>query len=317
VGEVLAALDCGTNSTRLLVVDEDGRVLTRRMTVTRLGQGVDRTRRLAPEAIERTVAVLRQYAAEMARLGVTRARLAATSAARDAENAATFLAAAAEATGVDPEILSGEEEARLSFQGATAQLPPDLAAAGPVLVVDIGGGSTELAVGRPEEPDAVRAVSVDLGCVRLTERFLAEDPPSAAALGAARAEVRAVLSTAHEVLPTPAPGGTLVGLAGTVSTLVMLARGVGHYRRELVHHQRISRQEVESWLARLAGEPVAARRREPGMVEGRADVIVGGALVLAEALAVFDQAACLASEEDILDGLVASLRRSSARPPGP
>lgn len=312
MGEVLAALDCGTNSTRLLIVDAAGRALVRRMTVTRLGQGVDRTRRLAPEAIERTVAVLGEYAAQMRDLGVTRARLVTTSAARDAENTDEFLKAAAAVTGVTPEVLSGEEEARLSFLGATAHLPPGWTTGQPVLVVDVGGGSTELAVGRPGDPEGPTAVSVDLGCVRVTERFLTEDPPSPAALASARQAVRAVLDEARRALPALPPGGQVLGLAGTVSTLVMLSRGLREYRRELVHHQVVERSAVEDWLARLAGEDTAARRAEPGMVEGRADVIVGGVLVLAEVLAVFEQAACLASEDDILDGLVASLRQPSA-----
>src|SRR5579875_3078126 len=172
----VAAIDCGTNSTRLLVADEDGRSLTRRMTITRLGAGVDRTRRLAGDAVGRTLAVLREYRGIMDDLEVDAVRMTATSAARDAANRSDFLTAAAEVVGVAPELLDGEEEARLSFAGATADLDP---ATGPWLVADVGGGSTELAAGpaagRRLEPRAVR--SVDMGCVRVTERFLAHDPP--------------------------------------------------------------------------------------------------------------------------------------------
>lgn len=311
----VAAVDCGTNSTRLLIVDGNGRPLVRRMQITRLGAGVDAQRRLADEAVERTVAVLRQYRREMDRHGVTAGRLVATSAARDATNAETFLALAAEATGLQPELLSGEEEGRLSFVGATAHLPRGWRD-GPVVVVDIGGGSTELAAGLPGtsaetggEPGFVAAVSVDVGCVRISERYLVDDPPSPAQLAAARRAAADELAAARRRLPPLPPPVGLVGLAGTVSTLAMLERGVTSYERRLVHHQVLERTTVERWLARLASQDTAARLAEPGMVEGRADVIVGGVLVLAEVLAAFGASRCLVSEDDILDGLAASLRQ--------
>ncbi|MHB8682066.1 MAG: Ppx/GppA phosphatase family protein, partial [Acidimicrobiales bacterium] len=180
----VAALDCGTNSTRLLAVDGDGTVLAREMRITRLGEGVDETGRLSPAAIDRTIGVLAAYRAQMDDLGVERGRLVATSAARDAANATVFLRAAAEATGLEPEILSGDDEGRLSFAGATANLPAGLPSDEPVLVVDIGGGSTELVVGRPDAPTGSRAMSLDVGCVRISERFLAGDPPTAPELDA-------------------------------------------------------------------------------------------------------------------------------------
>ena len=302
----VAAIDCGTNSTRLLVAGPNGVVLDRRMQVTRLGQGVDATHRLDPRAVERTVEVLRDYRQVMDRFGVGRVRLVATSAARDAANAELFFEQVEAVTGVRPELLSGSDEGRLSFAGATARLPAAWDVAPPVLVVDIGGGSTELAVGTAAGEGPV-AISVDVGCVRLTERVLTDDPPTSAQLDEARRAVRVEVERARRALPRPGPGGWLVGLAGTVSTLSMLVHRTAVYERRLVHHSVLSLDEVEEWLGRLAGEPAAARARRPGMVEGRADVIVGGVVVLAEVMAVFERSRCLVSEDDILDGLAASL----------
>ena len=209
-----------------------------------------------------------------------------------------------------PELLSGDEEGRLSFAGATAHLPPERVGPGPVLVVDIGGGSTELVAGEgpgaSPTPDVV-AVSLDIGCVRVGERFLVHDPPLARELGDARAAVDAELARARAVLPALAPGGLLVGLAGTVSTLAALDRGVSAYERALLHHVVLGRDDVERWLGLLSGEDSRARLARPGMVEGRADVIVGGVLILAAVLGNFDRPECLVSEDDILDGLAAAL----------
>ncbi len=304
----LAAIDCGTNSTRLLVTDTEGQTLRRLMRVTRLGQGVDATGRLAPSAIDRTVAVLREYRQVMEQHGVGRARLVATSAARDAANAADFFAAAEQVTGVAPELLSGLEEGQLSFAGATARLPEGIGRDEPVLVCDIGGGSTELVVGRPDRREAVAACSLDVGCVRLTERHLVGDPPTAGELAEARAAVTGPVAQARRDLPDLAGDGPVVGLAGTVSTLASLAQGVAGYDRRRVHHAVLRRSEVEHWLSELAERPASGRMDLPGMVEGRQDVIVGGALVLAMVMEVFERATCLVSEDDILDGLVASLR---------
>jgi exopolyphosphatase/guanosine-5'-triphosphate,3'-diphosphate pyrophosphatase len=290
----------------LLVAGPDGAVLDRRMQVTRLGQGVDATHRLDPRAIDRTVAVLRDYRQVMDRFGVGRVRLVATSAARDAVNAELFFEQVEAVTGVRPELLSGSDEGRLSFAGATARLPAAFDVASPVLVVDIGGGSTELAVGTPAGESSA-AISVDVGCVRVTERVLTDDPPTSAQLDEARRAVRVEVERARRALPRPGPGGWLVGLAGTVSTLSMLVHRTAVYERRLVHHSVVSLAEVEEWLGRLAGEPAGARARRPGMVEGREDVIVGGVVVLAEVMAVFERSRCLVSEDDILDGLAASL----------
>lgn len=307
----VAAIDCGTNSTRLLVVGDDGHVLDRQMRITRLGQGVDATGALADEAMARTVAVLAAYKQRMDELGVGRARMVATSAARDASNAEIFLEAARRATGVEPELLSGDEEGRLSFAGATAALPPGAAGTGPVLVVDIGGGSTELVVGWPGDAAGASALSLDIGCVRITERFLDHDPPTAGDMDAAGEAVRHALSSARAALPALGRDGLLVGLAGTVSTIAALEHGVAEYRRDAIHHVVLKAADVVRWLDVLRAEPAAHRLRHPGMEPGRADVIVGGVLVLACVMEVFARPTCLVSEDDILDGLVASLRVSS------
>lgn len=306
-GAPVAALDCGTNSTRLLVVDASGRTLDREMHITRLGEGVDATGVLAAEAIGRTLTVLGDYRSTMDELRVGRARLAATSAVRDASNGERFLAGARAATGVQPELLSGEDEGRLAFAGATAALPADLPAGGAVLVVDVGGGSTELVVGKPGDPLSAQVVSLDIGCVRVSERFFADDPPTPTQLEETRLEVIRRLSTAQAKLPPLEQDGPVIGLAGTVSTLAALELSLDHYDRAALHHSRLELSAVHRWLRLLASEPARARRARRGMVEGRQDVIVGGVLVLAQVMEVFDRPWCLVSEDDILDGLAASL----------
>lgn len=311
----VAAVDCGTNSTRLLVADSDGRQLERLMTITRLGQGVDATATLAADAVDRTVATLRRYREVMDRYGVGAVRMTATSAARDALNREAFFAAAADTVGVEPELLGGDEEAALSFAGATAELDP---AGGPWLVADIGGGSTELARGplSPSGPDRLRpeaVTSIDIGCVRVTERFLRHDPPLPEELVAARGHVAGLLGSATDRLPLLAGAGSLVGLAGTVSAAAHLDLRLPSYDRHAVHHHRLPAQSVAALLDELAAVPVAARRDRPGMEAERADVIVGGLVVLDGLLAHFGVQDCLVSESDILDGLVMSLlaRRDS------
>jgi exopolyphosphatase/guanosine-5'-triphosphate,3'-diphosphate pyrophosphatase len=308
----VAAVDCGTNSTRLVVVDASGHVLDRQMRITRLGEGVDATGALSGEAIERTLSVLSDYRTRMDELGVSRARLVATSAARDATNAGAFLTGAKEVTGVEPEILSGDEEGRLSFAGATAHLPAGFAEEGPVLVVDIGGGSTELVAGMPGDAPNASALSLDVGCVRVTERFFVHDPPLSEELAAAESAVRRELASARRGLPVLVPGGPVIGLAGTVSTLAALHGGVADYDRDRIHHVVLGADDIGHWLEVLRAEPAAARLRRPGMVAGRQDVILGGVLVLHCVMGEFDRSRCLVSEDDILDGLAASLR-----PPAP
>ena len=307
----VAAVDCGTNSTRLIVVAPDGTVLEREMRITRLGEQVDATRRLSGAAIERTATVLREFKGSMDRYGVARARLVATSAVRDAENAEEFMTLAEEITGVHSEVLSGDEEGFLSFAGATAHLDPLLTGAGPLLVVDIGGGSTELAVGRPGAQGDGRVLhvatrSLDIGCVRVSERFR-HDPPSSEDMAVARRAVTEEVASARAELPPPAPDGLVIGLAGTVSTLARLDRGITVYDRDQVHLAMLSRYDVERWLDILAAEDALARLARPGMTEGREDVIVGGVLVLAVVMATFGRDRCLVSEDDILDGLAMGL----------
>jgi exopolyphosphatase / guanosine-5'-triphosphate,3'-diphosphate pyrophosphatase len=306
-----AAIDCGTNSTRLLVVDSDGSTLERLMRITRLGQGVDATGRLAPEAVERTVAVLTEYRAVLDRLDVGQVRMTATSAARDAANRDDFFAAAEAAVGVRPELLGGEEEARLSFIGATAELDP---AGGPFLVVDIGGGSTEFAVGTPTatDPGPQGVVSVDIGCVRITEKFLPSDPPAPEELSGALTVVRDYLDDVTRDLPAAAEAACLVGLAGTVTTVAAVELGV-EYDRDRIHHFRLTREAVEDVFRTLATETRAQRVHNPGLEEARADVIVGGLVVLVAVMRYFGFAECLVSESDILDGLVSSLASPTGR----
>jgi exopolyphosphatase / guanosine-5'-triphosphate,3'-diphosphate pyrophosphatase len=300
-----AAIDCGTNSTRLLVAHPGGPTVERLNRITRLGAGVDRTGRLAADAVRRTIGVLEEYRRAMDRHGVVKMRMTATSAARDAENRDEFFAAAEEVIGVRPELLSGVEEGRLSFVGATSELDPE---SGPWLVVDIGGGSTELVAGpggRHAPPLAVR--SLDMGCVRLTERFLASDPPTGPEVDAARQFVKALLSEAVDQEPKLARGRTLVGLAGTVACLASIDQGLDEYDRDRVHHYVLTLDRVDQMLGELAGLTSAERRLVPGVEAARADVIVGGTIVLDEILRHFGFAECLTSEADILDGLVLSL----------
>ncbi|HWD51478.1 MAG TPA: Ppx/GppA phosphatase family protein [Acidimicrobiales bacterium] len=302
----VAAIDCGTNSTRLLVVDEHGRPLERLMRITRLGEGVDATGKLSVDAIDRCVAVLSEYRQVMTGRGVVRARMVATSAARDASNGPVFLAAAAEATGVTPELLSGREEGALSMAGAVAELDPG---DGPFLVVDIGGGSTELVVGSgPADGDHdvdVDVASLQMGCVRLSERYLTSDPPLPGELAAAEAMVVATLEEAIAAHPRLLDARRLVGLAGTVSTLSSLAHGLATYERNRVHHSVLTGEQVLSWYRTLAAEDRTARLARTGMVKGREDVIVGGAMILHLVMARFQMRECLVSEADILDGMVA------------
>ncbi|MEW6153331.1 MAG: Ppx/GppA phosphatase family protein [Actinomycetota bacterium] len=298
----VAAIDCGTNSTRLLIAGADGRAIDRRMTITRLGQGVDAAGRLAPAAVARTVAVLEDYGAAMAAAGVTRARVVATSAARDAANCDELFDAAEQATGYRPELLTGAEEARLSFRGATAELDPG---DGPFLVADIGGGSTEFSAGTATEPEG--GVSVDIGCVRLTEKFLHHDPPTPVELSQALSVVRDYLDDVARDLPAAVEARRFVGLAGTVTTVAAIEQGLATYDRARIHHFVLTREAVEDVFRTLATERRADRVHNPGLEPERADVIVGGVLVLAAVMRYFELAECLVSESDILDGLVASL----------
>jgi exopolyphosphatase/guanosine-5'-triphosphate,3'-diphosphate pyrophosphatase len=299
-GRVVAAIDCGTNSTRLLVTDGT-RALERLMRITRLGEGVSATGELSPAAIERTLTVLREFRTVMDRLDVVAVRITATSAARDASNRDEFLDAAAAVVGTKPEVLSGIEEGRLTFGGATAELNAE---DGPFLVVDIGGGSTELVVGT-DEPVGIR--SLDVGCVRLTEKFLLHDPPWPEELYDALAEVRDQLEDAARDVPDLRDAARMIGVAGTVTTVAAVEMGLKEYDRDRIHHFWLTRAAAEDVFRTLATERRQARLANPGLEEARADVIVGGCVVLVAVLRFFDLPGCLVSEADILDGLAATL----------
>jgi len=298
----VAAIDCGTNSIRLLIADVvDGSLtdVARRMEIVRLGEGVDRTGRLSDAALARTRTALLGYAAEIAELGVGRVRMCATSASRDASNAADFRDMVRGVLGVDPEVITGDEEARLSFTGAVA----GLAAEPPYLIVDIGGGSTEFVTGA----DGVEhAISMDIGCVRMTERHLHDDPPTAAQIEAATADITAAVDTALAAVPGR-EARTLVGLAGTVTTVTALALGLPEYDAARIHHARVSQDAVAKVTADLLGMTVAERLALPVMHPGRADVIGAGALILRIVTERSGQPAVVASEHDILDGIAFSL----------
>ena len=312
--DVVAAVDCGTNSTRLLVARRGPaglETLERHMTITRLGSGVDRTGRLDPEAIARTADTLARYRDVIAAHGIepssATVRAAATSAARDAANRDEFFAAATEALGVTPELLSGTEEAALSFAGATADLDPAL---GPFLVVDIGGGSTEFvlgSVGSGGAPEVSGSLSVDLGCVRVTERYLHADPPLPEELSSALSVVQLHLDDVAREVPGAADARTLVGLAGTVSATAAVELGLADYDRDAIHHFVLTKVAVEDVFRTLATEALADRRHNPGLEPQRADVIVGGLCVFVGVMRHLGFGECLVSEADILDGLAMSL----------
>jgi exopolyphosphatase/guanosine-5'-triphosphate,3'-diphosphate pyrophosphatase len=303
----VAAIDCGTNSTRLLVAGPDGSTLERLMRITRLGEGVDQQRFLRPEAIERTLTVLREYRQVMDSFGVERVRTTATSAARDAGNRNEFFDAAERVIGVRPELLDGDQEGRLSFAGATEELDP---ADGSFLVVDIGGGSTEFAVGPSPESrlEPIGVCSVDIGCVRLTERFLHGDPPRPEELSQALSVVHDYLDDVQGDIPAVSDARILVGLAGTVTTVAAVEMGLATYDRDRIHHFVLTRAAAEDVFRTLATERRSQRIHNPGLEEARADVIVGGCIILVAIMRHFGFEECLVSEADILDGLAMSLR---------
>jgi exopolyphosphatase/guanosine-5'-triphosphate,3'-diphosphate pyrophosphatase len=298
----VAGIDCGTNSIRLLIADIAGGRLTdvsRRMEIVRLGEGVDRTGRLSEAALTRTRKALTGYAAEITDLGITRIRMCATSASRDASNAGDFRAMVRDVLGVDPEVITGDEEARLSFTGAVAGLTAEK----PYLIVDIGGGSTEFVTG---SAGVEHAISMDIGCVRMTERHLHHDPPSSDEIEAATADITAAVDTALAAVPGR-EARTMVGLAGTVTTVAALAHGLTSYDPDRIHHARVSREQVARVTDDLLAMPVAQRLALKVMHPGRADVIGGGALILKIIMERSGQDTVVASEHDILDGICYSL----------
>ncbi|MFR9673443.1 exopolyphosphatase [Streptomyces sp. TR06-5] len=311
----VAAVDCGTNSIRLLVADlhpgtgelED---LDRRMEIVRLGQGVDRTGRLAPEALERTFAACRTYAEAVRAHGAERLRFVATSASRDAENRADFVRGVVDILGVEPEVITGDQEAELSFTGATGELA-DSSHARPYLVVDIGGGSTEFVVG---DTHARSSRSVDVGCVRLTERHgLTGGPATREQIDAMRADVEEALDRVAESVPLE-EARTLVGLAGTVTTVAGIALGLDTYDSEAIHHSSVTREQVAAISERLLAATHEERAAIPVMHPGRVDVIAAGSLVLRTIMERIGAAEVVVSEHDILDGIARSCAPENPRP---
>jgi exopolyphosphatase / guanosine-5'-triphosphate,3'-diphosphate pyrophosphatase len=300
----LAAVDVGTNSTRLLVADVAGGAMVaehaREMVITRLGRGVDRTGRFDPGALARTLEVLAGYAETCRRLGVTRRRVVATSATRDAADRRAFLDGVRDLLGVDAEVLTGEAEAALTYRGATAHL----SGARPTLVVDIGGGSTELILGHGARAQAM--ASLDIGCVRLFERHLRDDPPAAAEVAALRADVAAHLDGVTAVVD-PAAADRVVGVAGTVTTVAAIALGLDAYDPRRIHRSTIAAADVAATAGKLAAMTVAERAAMPVMARGREDVIAAGALLLDELVQRFQIREVIASEADILDGALLGL----------
>lgn len=308
----VAAVDCGTNSIRLLIADPvDGRLrdVHREMRIVRLGQGVDATGEFAPEALARTRAALVDYAALMRDHRVERVRMVATSAARDVANREAFFAMTAEVlgdvvAGAVAEVISGTEEAELSYRGAVGELDPD---AGPFVVVDLGGGSTEVVVGRT---DVEASYSADIGCVRLTERCLHSDPPSTEEISAAREVVRDGLAAAFRAVPVEG-ARTWVGVAGTMTTLAALGAKMTTYDSDAIHLSRVGFTRLREVCDELLTMTRAQRAALGPMHEGRVDVIGGGALIveeLADALctrAGLDE--LVVSEHDILDGIALSI----------
>jgi exopolyphosphatase / guanosine-5'-triphosphate,3'-diphosphate pyrophosphatase len=301
----VAAVDCGTNSIRLLVADIDGSTLRdvdRRMEIVRLGEGVDRTGRFAPAALERTFAACRRYADIIEDTKAARVRFVATSASRDVANRDEFVAGVRAAVGVDPEVITGDEEAELSFVGATRELA-DGGYETPFLVVDIGGGSTEFVLGGTS---VQAARSVDVGCVRMTERHLHDDPPTAEQVAAARADIEAAIAVAAETVPIDETA-TLVGLAGSVTTVAAMALDLPAYLPERIHRSRIAAAEVRKVTERLLAMTREERAALPFMHPGRVDVIGAGALILGCVVDAVAADEVLVSEHDILDGIAWSL----------
>jgi exopolyphosphatase / guanosine-5'-triphosphate,3'-diphosphate pyrophosphatase len=318
----LAAFDVGTNSTRLLVADVEGGVVVaehaREMLITRLGQGVDRTGRFDPAALARTLEVLAGYAETCRRLGVERRRLVATSATRDAADRQLFLDGVRDLVGVEAEVLTGQAEAAAAYRGATAGgvrggragLPDGSGLPGdePTLVVDLGGGSTELILGRGDRATAM--VSLDIGCVRLFERHLHDDPPTPAQVAALRADVAAHLARVPEVLD-PDAARWVVGVAGTVTTVAAIALGLQTYDRQRIHLATVEAAEITATAEKLAAMTIAERAALPVMAAGREDVIAAGALLLDELVRRLRVPRVTASETDILDGVLLGLADGS------
>ena len=302
---IIAAIDCGTNSTRLLIAKKNDnheyQTITRQTQITRLGEGVDSQHSLLPSAIDRTLVTLFGYKEELSKHDVSQVRVVATSAVRDADNGQVFLDAAEDIIGVKTECLSGLEEAKLSFQGATFELNKSKA---PFLVIDIGGGSTEFAFGQEK---CESFLSTDVGCVRLTERFIQNDPPLPEELSAALSLIDLHLDDVLMEIPSLNQATTIIGVAGTVITTSMIEQGLDSYSYNKVHGHRMSKESIEEVFRLLVTDDRNGRLSNPGMEEGRVDVIVGGLCILVQVMRKFNFEEILVSEKDILDGLTLSL----------
>jgi exopolyphosphatase/guanosine-5'-triphosphate,3'-diphosphate pyrophosphatase len=302
----VAAIDCGTNSIRLLIADIDGsnfREVVRDMEIVRLGQGVDETGQFHPDAIARTLAAVDKFATEIAKRGVEKIRFCATSATRDATNRHLFVDGVRERLGIELEVISGDEEAALSFAGAIKDLDPSN---GPFLVVDIGGGSTEFVFGTATV-EAAR--SVNIGCVRMTERHFASDPAKAEQIEAARTDIQAAIAQAAAVVPIT-KAKTLVAVAGTATTVAAAALDLPEYDRYAIHLSRISAQQTHDAATMFATTTREQRLQLGYMHPGRVDVIAAGSLVLSEIMKATGATEFIASESDILDGMAFSLARN-------
>ena len=301
----VGAIDCGTNSIRLLIADvpADGTPLidvVREMRIVRLGEGVDRTGEFSAAALDRVFAACDEYAALLAAHPVAALRFVATSASRDVSNRGAFVDGVRARLGVEPQVISGEEEAGMSFLGAVRGLPP---LAAPVLVVDIGGGSTEFILGGAEASSPIRAsISVDVGCVRMTERHLSGDPPTPAQVDAVQDDLAAALTRVGAAVPIR-EAATVVGVAGTVTTVAAMARGLDSYDPTVLHGAVVTTAQVEEVTDRLLAMTHAERAALPFMHPGRVDVIAGGAMVLRAVVRAIGCPEVIASETDILDGI--------------
>ena len=306
MARTLAAIDCGTNSTRLLIVEQTGQqkyeMLHREAQITRLGEGTDRTQELRAEAMDRVLATLIDYAGKIEDHKVSEVRFVATSAVRDARNRDVFLTAAEEVTAIKPEILEGLDEARLTFIGVTK----DISSTGPSLVIDIGGGSTEFAFG---DGKLELSHSADIGCVRISERFIANDPPLPEELSAAQSLIDLHLDDVLMDIPGIQSAANIYGVAGTVSATSMIEQGLYEYNFDSVHAHIMSKQDIEEVFRLLATDSREGRLSNPGMEEGRVDVIVGGLCILAQIMRKLDFEQIQVSESDILDGLILSLMK--------
>jgi exopolyphosphatase / guanosine-5'-triphosphate,3'-diphosphate pyrophosphatase len=302
----VAAIDCGTNSIRLLIADyADGQLteVDRQMRIVRLGQGVDSTGAFAADALLRTFEACGEYAEIIRASAVDRVRFVATSAARDVSNRDEFFAGVSDRLGVEPDIISGDEEATLSFQGATSGLAA-LEIPGPYLVADIGGGSTELVLG--DANGVLAAESLDMGSVRMTERHLHSDPATVDEMAAATKDLDALLDSTSVPL---AKARSLIGVAGTVTTVAAVALKITEYDPAVIHHARIEAADLLDTTSWLMGSTRMARAEVPAIHPGRIDVIGAGALILQRLHDRLDQDGVLVSEHDILDGVALALAR--------